>query len=87
VVESDRTDVLIAKCDTCGVTKEEPVATGPDDPQPSETIPTRPAQTVPAEQEDNGGNVPALILGILLILSLAGNVALTVLLITGKKKK
>lgn len=86
VVDTDRTDVLVARCETCGVTKEEPVPSGPDDTQPSETIPTRPPQTVTTEPEKEGGNTAALILGILLALSLVGNAVLTILLITGKKK-
>ena len=88
VVETDRTDVLTARCETCGATKEEPVPGGPDDnTQPTQTIPTRPPQVVQTEPEKDSGNMAALVLGILLALSLVGNAVLTILLLTGNKKR
>lgn len=87
VVDTDRADVVIAKCDVCGVIQEEPVASLPgedDQPtQPSDTLLTQPSD--PSE-EDGGVNVAAIVLGILLTLSLAGNGVLGYLLYTAKRK-
>lgn len=87
LVDTDRTDVLVAQCDVCGATKEEPVASIPEE----TTKPTKPTEPEPTEkpqtpEESKGLNVPAIVLGILLAASLAGNGVLAWMLF-GKKKK
>lgn len=86
LVDTDRKDVLIAKCEVCGATKEEPVTDIPDDTQPPKTEPTYPSQNTVVVQRESGGNGLAVVLGILLGLSLIGNGVLTCLLLMKKKK-
>lgn len=86
LVETDRKEVLIARCDVCGATKEEPVPDIPDETQPTYTDPTHPSQNKVVIQREEGVNVAAIVLGILLGLSLIGNGVLAYLLFVKKKK-
>lgn len=86
VVDTDRTDVVTARCDVCGAIQEEPVASLPgEDTQPTQPSVTQPTQPEAPSQEDSGVNVAAIVLGILLALSLAGNGVLGYLLYMAKK--
>lgn len=88
LVETDRTDVLIARCDVCGATKEEPVTDIPDETDPTQTAPTQPTtQSTQTSREKGGANVPAIVLGILLALSLTGNGVLVYLQFFKTKKR
>lgn len=85
VVDSDRTDVVTARCDVCGATQEEPVASLPgEDTQPTQPSVTQPTQPEEPSGDDGGVNVAAIVLGILLALSLAGNGVLGYLLYMAK---
>ena len=87
IEDTDRTDMLIKKCDVCGYSEEEPVTDIPGDTKPTYTDPTYPSQNTVVVQKETGGNGLAVVLGILLALSLIANGVLTVLLISGKKKR
>jgi len=76
----DTSDPTLHRCEDCGQTRE--VA-----PKEPETQPTQPAVKDGADEPAKTSSVGTVILGILLILSLGGNVALVLLLIQSKKRK
>ena len=74
----DTSDAALHRCVDCGQTKEIPQ---------EQTQPTQPSvKPEPQAEEKDNSTLAVIVLGSLLVLSLAGNVALMVLLILKKRK-
>ncbi len=79
VHEWNTTEPTYHVCQICGYLKELEVQNPP-------TQPTEPVAPAPVP-EDNGMDVAVIVLGVLAVLSLVGNVVLTILLIQSRKKR
>ncbi len=80
----DETGLIEYACRECGKKKVEEIpATGGED----EKDPTIPTQPIVVEEEGDGPNVLAIVLGVFLILSLCGNAILTYLLVASNDRR